>query len=109
MKGQPSNRANDAKIVDMVSDHPGIRCNAIAEKLGMATNTIATKIKRLTDESRIFRQKQGMGGSSGYIYNLFTVHYAKKHNIPRIYKGVNDEKNTLELQKMYHRLILGVA
>ena len=102
MKGQEFNRANDAEIVDMVSDFPGIRCDALSEKLGIACNTVTRKIKRLTDESRIFRQKQNNG--CGYIYNLYTDHYAKKHCIPRVYKGVDAEKNTLEQQMWFNQL-----
>lgn len=111
MKGQAFNKADDAEIVDMVSDRPGIRCDAISERMRIPCNTITRKIKRLADESRIFRQKEskGIGGGSGYAYNLFTVHYARKHNIPRVYRGVDAEKSTLELQMLWSRLIRGVA
>jgi len=107
MKGQDFNRANDAKIVDIISDFPGIRCNDLSEKLGIPCNTITRKVKRLTDESRVFRQKQN--NDCGYIYNLYTAHYARKHNVSRIYKGVDAEKSTLELQYLFHSLIRGSA
>ena len=103
MKGQEFNRADDANIVNIISDHPGIRCNDVSEKLSIPCNTIARKIKRLTDNKRIFRQKQSNG--NGYIYNLFTVHYARKHNIPRVYKGPDAERNTLEMQLWFNDLI----
>ena len=102
MKGQEFNRANDAKIVDIISDYPGIRCNDLSEKLGIPCNTITRKIKRLTDETRVFRQKQSNG--NGYIYNLFTTHYARKHNVSRVYRGADAEKTTLELQMMFNSL-----
>ena len=107
MKGQAFNRADDTKIIEVIKDHPGIRCNEVSEKLVIPCNTITRKVKRLTDETRVFRQKQSNG--NGYIYNLFTVHYARKHNISSVYRGVEAEKTTLELQHMFHSLIRGSA
>jgi len=107
MKGQEFNRADDANIVNIISDHPGIRCNDISEKLSIPCNTIARKVKRLTDSKRIFRQKQNNG--NGYIYNLFTAHYARKHNVPRAYRGPDAERNTLEQQLWFNDLIRGLA
>jgi len=109
MKGQHSNRAIDADIIRTLADNPGIRSSDLADKFGITCNTMAAKVRRLTDESRIYRQKQnkGIGGGGGYNYNLFTVHYARKHNVPKVYRGVDAEKSTLELQMMFHSLIRG--
>jgi IS30 family transposase len=108
MKGQPSNKAGDSDIIQIIRDHPGIKSCEIAKKLGKVSNTIATKTKRLADEKKLFRQKEGMTGSSGYIYNLYIFHYAKKHNIPRIYTA-KPVKSTLELQMFFHDCIRGLA
>ena len=102
MKGQDFNKADDTKIVAVISDNPGIRCITISEKLGIPCNTITRKVKRLVDESRIFRQKQN--NNNGYIYNLFTVHYARTHYTPKVYKGPNADKSVMELQMMFNRL-----
>ena len=107
MKGQEFNRANDTEIIKVIKDHPGIRCIGVAEIMGIPCNTITRKVKRLYDEKRIFRQKQNNG--NGYIYNLYTTHYARKHNIPSVYRGVDAEKSTLELQMMWSGLVRGLA
>ena len=106
MKGQPFNRVDDTKIVQLVADKPGILSSEISSKTGVPVKTIQIKIKRLCDEKRIFKQTKK--ADNGNVFPLFTLFYARKHHIPRIHVK-KAEKSTLELQMMFNGLIRGSA
>ena len=106
MKGQPFNRVNDAKLIQLVSDNPGILSSEISSKCEVPVKTIQIKIRRLCDEKRIFRQTKK--ATNGNVFPLFTVFYARKNHIPRLYVE-KDEKSTLEQQMWFNDLIRGLA
>ena len=103
MKGQAFNRANDTEIIRLISDNPGITCDALSDKFGVPVSTIQNKIKRLCDEKRVFRQRKKAPSGKGNIFLLYTMAYAKKHKIPRIYVD-KAEKSTLEMQDWFNQL-----
>ena len=106
MKGQAFNKTNDTEIIRLIADNPGIICSTISKKLEIPVSTIQTKIKRLSEEKRVFKQTKKNG--NGNVFPLFTTHYARENRVPRLYVD-KDEKSTLELQMMWSGLIRGLA
>ena len=102
MKGQPFNRVTDTKIIQMVSDSPGILSSEISSKSEVPVKTIQIKIKRLCDEKRIFKQTKK--ATNGNVFPLYTMSYARKNKIPRIFVE-KDEMNTLEQQMWFTDLL----
>ncbi len=102
MKGQEFNRVTDTKLIQIVSDNPGILSSEISSKCEIPVKTIQIKIKRLCDEKRIFKQTKR--ATNGNVFPLFTVFYARKNKIPRLFVE-KDEMNTLDQQMWFTDLL----
>ena len=102
MKGQPFNRADDTKIIQIISDNPGILSSEISSKCEVPVKTIQIKIKRLCDEKRVFKQTKK--AFKGNVFPLYTMSYARKHKIQRIFVE-KDEMNTLDQQMWFTDLL----
>jgi len=102
MKHQPLNRVTDTELIRLISDNPGIISSEISSKCGVPVKTIQIKIKRLCDEKRVFKQTKK--AFKGNVFPLYTMSYAKKHKIPRIFVE-KDEMNTLDQQMWFTDLL----
>ncbi len=104
--GQRFNTKHDTETIRIISDNPGITCQTLAEKLSVSLSTIQARIQRMCTEGRVFKQTKN--AVYGKTYPLFTVAYARKNKIPRIYSE-KPPKSDLELQMLFHSLIRGSA
>ena len=104
--GQRFNTKGDTETIRLISDNPGITCKVLAAKLSISLSGIQYRIQRMCNEGRVFKQTKN--AVYGKTFPLFTVAYARKNNIPRIYSD-EPEKSTLELQMMFHDCIRGLS
>ena len=104
--GQAFNKQADKGTIRIISDNPSITTGELLAKLGGSLSSIQYRIQRMCDDKRVFRQtKKAFNGST---YHLFTMAYARKNHIPRIYVD-KDEKSTLEQQMWFNDISRGVA
>ncbi len=96
------NKAQQTRLMRIVSDNPGINCKDLSLKLEVKRATVKYWLIRLEKNGRIFRQ------SKGCTKLLFTAHAAEANHVPAVCP-IEPEKTVLELQMMFNRLYLGLA
>ena len=99
--GQAFNKQADKGTIRIISDNPGITSGELLEKLGGSLSSIQYRIQRMCEDKRVFRQTKN--AVYGKTYHLYTMAYAKKNKIPRIYVE-KAEKSTLEMQSWFNDL-----
>ena len=101
--GQAFNKNGDTETIRIISDNPGITSDDLSAKLSVSLSTVQARIKRMCEEEkRVFKQTRN--AVYGKTYHFFTMAYARKNKIPRIYSE-KPEKTTLELLMLFHSLI----
>ena len=74
------NKAQQTRLMRIVSDNPGINCKNLSLKLGIKRGTVKYWIIKLEKDGRIFRQGKGC------TKLLFTAHAAKSNHVPDVYE-----------------------
>lgn len=94
-------RINNTKLIRIVTDNPFIRISELALKLEIPRSTVKKRVYVLRRNGRLVLQKRGKHA------HIVTSYYARKNHVPSEY--VDDEKDTLELQMLWDRLIRGAV
>ena len=105
--GQRFNTKHDTETIRLISDNPSITCGELSAKLSVSSSTVQARMKRMCEEEkRVFKQTRN--AVYGKTYHFFTMAYARKNKIQRIYKSKPD-KTTLEQQLWFNDLTRGLA